>query len=208
MSWWTELCADCREGQHPGGFALVEQAVKLCGFTAKSRFLDVACGGGETLRRLRGTLGCEALGVESDPALCGGNVVYARAEALPFEAESFDGVLIECALSQMESADAALAECARVLRAGGRLIVADLYARDGAEHPASPMGRVESREALKARLLRTGLAEERFEDASDALISLWASARMSDASGGAGALLQAVKREGLKPGYYLQIGIK
>ncbi len=207
MSWWTALCGDAPEGQRPGGLPLTERAAGLSGISGESRVLDVGCGRGETLRFLRERCGCEALGVEADASLCADGVIHARAEKLPFEAASFDGVLLECTLSQIEDADAALAECARVLRPGGRLIVSDLYARDGGEHTKSAMGRVESRAALAERFSRAGFREALFEDQSEALVSLWAGAMLSGGED-ACALLRANRAEDLKPGYYLWIGEK
>ena len=207
MSWWASICAGCGEGQRPGGFELTDRAAALGGISADSRLLDVACGGGATLRHLRETYGCEALGVEKDPTLCGGGVLCGSAEALPFESGRFDGVLIECALSQFEDADAALAECARVLKRGGFLAITDLYARDGAEHPDSCMGRVESRAALERRLARWGFAQLLFEDHSDALTSLWAGAILSGDESASG-LRSAAKAAGMKPGYCLLLGRK
>ena len=49
--------------------------------------------------------------------------VIARAEALPFEAASFDALLIGEALHHFDAPDNALAEIARVLRPGGLLFV-------------------------------------------------------------------------------------
>ncbi len=209
MSWWEQICADCREGRRPGGFALTDRALALCGVSAGDRLLDVACGDGATLRRLRETYACEALGIERDAALCGGDILCGGAENLPFENERFDGVLIECALSQLADADTALAECARVLRSGGFLAITDLYARDGTEHLNSCMGRVESREALERRFARRGFTQTAFEDHSDELVSLWAGAMMSGTGGeSASELWRTAKAAGMKPGYYLWTGRK
>jgi SAM-dependent methyltransferase len=54
-----------------------------------------------------------------------GGPLYARAEAgaLPLRPESFDAVVACLVLEHFEAADLAIAEAARVLRAGGRLLV-------------------------------------------------------------------------------------
>lgn len=70
-------------------------------------------------------------------------VSVADAEALPFEAGSFDTVLVFHTLTHTEHPARALAECARVLRVGGRLVVLcldrhghqDVTARYGERHP-------------------------------------------------------------------------
>ncbi|HET8935175.1 MAG TPA: metalloregulator ArsR/SmtB family transcription factor [Polyangiales bacterium] len=67
----------------------------------------------------------------------------ADVHALPFEAESFDAVLMFHTLTYAEHPARALAECARVLRQGGRLVLLcldqhkqrEMTARYGERHP-------------------------------------------------------------------------
>ncbi len=107
------------EPRHPGGRALTERLLELAALPAGARTADVGCGegAGVALLRARGFL---CTGVE--PAVNG------SAEALPFEAGSLDAILSECVLCLAERA-AALAEAARVLRPGGKLLVSDVYER-------------------------------------------------------------------------------
>ncbi|MCI9351653.1 MAG: class I SAM-dependent methyltransferase [Lawsonibacter sp.] len=177
--WWSPLFGSCTGGEKPGGLALTQHAAARCGFGASSRLLDVAAGAGETVRFLRRTLGCQAVGLDSDPSRHSGDVVPGRAEALPFPAAAFDGVLLECALSQIEQPDSALAECARVLCASGFLVLSDLYARRGSGPVQTPLGRLDSRKSLEYRLRRAGLEPVLFEDHSRALTDLWAGAVLS-----------------------------
>lgn len=202
--WWTPLFRSCGEGEKPGGLALTERAVSLCSFGPDSRLLDVAAGGGETVRFLQETCGCQAVGLDSNPARRCPDVTLGRAEALPFPDGTFDGVLIECALSQMEEPDLALRECARVLAGGGRLILSDLYARKGGEAPSAPIGRLDSREGLEKRLRQAGLEPVLFEDCSRELTALWAGAMLSGE--GCGLVLRGPDwPAGVKCGYYLCI---
>lgn len=201
--WWSPLFRDCGEGEKPGGLALTRRAAEYCSFGPDSRLLDVAAGAGETARYLRRTLGCQVAGLDSDPSRTCPEVRPGRAQSLPFPDGAFDGVLIECALSQMEQPEAVLGECARVLRPGGWLVLSDLYARRG--NPAqTPLGRLDSRESLENRLLQSGLTPALFEDHTAALTALWAGALMS----GEGCALSKTLRgpdwpEGVKTGYYL-----
>lgn len=99
---------------------LVATLSQLCGLV-----LDIGCAGG----RLSGLLpvGCEYLGVdypataqvlyETKPG------VYADARALPFAHASVDAVILKDVLEHVPSPERALAETARVLKDGGRLIL-------------------------------------------------------------------------------------
>jgi arsenite methyltransferase len=160
---------------HPGGLELTRRAIELAALPAGARVVDIGCGEGESVRLLC-ALGFRAVGVDpiaSEPA--GFPRLRGSAEALPLAPESVDAVLAECSLSLVSDARRALAECVRVLAPGGRLIVADLYAR----HPAA-IGRVRGlhascvsgmvvREELEESLRAAGFSVDHWEDHSRAL---------------------------------------
>ena len=201
--WWASLFCGCGEGEKPGGLELTRRAAQYCSFGPDSRLLDVAAGKGETVRFLRQTLGCQVTGLDSDPSCRCGGVVLGRGEELPFSDGTFDGVFIECALSQMDRPDLVLRECARVLTPGGWLALSDLCARRG-ESARTPLGRLYSRAELEVRLSQAGLEPVLFEDHTAALTSLWAGAMMS---GQGSELLDTLHGpdwpQGVKLGYYL-----
>jgi ubiquinone/menaquinone biosynthesis C-methylase UbiE len=126
----------------PGGFLLTQRAVILAGLTRGSRVLDVGCGTGAALRGLEGRCGFSVVGVDPSEVLLSETqkegerlpVIRALGERLPFTGAVFDAVLAECSLSVTVNLDGVLRECARVLNAGGKLLVSDVYARnpDGA----------------------------------------------------------------------------
>jgi ubiquinone/menaquinone biosynthesis C-methylase UbiE len=70
------------------------------------------------------------------------------AQALPYEAESFDAVVLITVLGEIPDQGAALAEIARVLRPGGRLVVGELF---GDPHYTSPKALRERGEAAALR---------------------------------------------------------
>jgi SAM-dependent methyltransferase len=156
--------------------------VVLANLGAGATVLDLGCGSGESVRYLR-TLGIDAIGIdvrpgtekERDHTLPTRAHVVARAEELPFPDGSVDGVLAECSLSVMQDKECVLAECARVLSDGGRLIVSDLYARqpDAIAQvralKSSCVSGMVVREELGAALGRHGFALNVWEDHSQAL---------------------------------------
>lgn len=100
---------------------------------APANALDVGCGEGRFCRMLRDT-GVAAIGVDPTAALLGtarrldptGDYRSGRAEALDFAEASFDLVVSYLTLIDIPDARAAIAEMSRVLRPGGRLLIANL----------------------------------------------------------------------------------
>src|SRR5262245_1286621 len=88
-----------------------------------SRVLHIGFGAGTNLSRLSAS-GCQVFGVEYDARLAASGrkaglaVSRARAEALPFESSSLDGVICKVVLPYTDEA-MAVAEIGRVLRPGG-----------------------------------------------------------------------------------------
>lgn len=93
--------------------------------------LDVGCGEGRFARKLAAR-GAEVVGLDPVALLLesgqtrGGGFVRGVGERLPFQSATFD--LVVCYLALIDIADyrAALAEQSRVLRPGGRLVIANL----------------------------------------------------------------------------------
>lgn len=116
----------------PGGIELTTRAFARAEIKPGARILDLGCGAGETARHLR-SQGFDAIGVDPAPAFgelqATPSRIVASAESLPFVDAAFGAVVAECSLSLFADIGRALAECARVLIDGGRLIISDLYAR-------------------------------------------------------------------------------
>ena len=124
---------------HPGGERLSLRLAELAGVGPGRRVVDVACGSGDTALLLARELGCEAVGVD----LGAGAIAQARhaarpgdrvsflvgdAETLPLPDASFDVALSECSLCMFPDKPRAIAEMARVVRAGGTIAIADVTA--------------------------------------------------------------------------------
>ena len=152
----------------PGGDALTGHLLEESGLPAGARILDVGCGMGDSCALLRDR-GYEALGLDrSAPLIARG---LARRPDLPlavgdgarppFPPGSMDALLMECALSAMD-APAVLAGCVPLLRPGGRLLLADLYARGTEDLRRAPALR--TRPGLEALLAASGLRRLAVED--------------------------------------------
>ena len=139
----------------------------LAGFEAP-RVLDVACGTGRLARALLPQLAFDGAIINLDLsarmlrhgrpqcAAWPGRAAWLRAPAhrLPFAAEAFEAVACLEALEFLPSARAALAECVRVLRPGGLLLVTNRIGRDARLMP----GKAFSRAAFERLLAEFPLA--------------------------------------------------
>jgi ubiquinone/menaquinone biosynthesis C-methylase UbiE len=119
----------------PGGFVLTDRAVEAMDMLPGWRVLDVGCGLGATVGRLRSRFGAEAYGVEPSAMQIGRRegrqtIIQATGDCLPFGNARFSAVFCECVLSLFPDPVAGLQEFSRVLDAHGFLAVSDIYAED------------------------------------------------------------------------------
>jgi SAM-dependent methyltransferase len=120
---------------------MLEEALK----GAPGSALDVGCGEGRFCRMLKAA-GVSATGVDPTAALIeearardpGGDYRLGRAESLDFPDAAFDLVVSYLALIDIEHAEAAIAEMARVLRPGGAAVIAHI---NGFTTAGEPNGR-------------------------------------------------------------------
>ena len=133
---------------HPGGMRLTEELASLLELSPAASVLDVASGKGTTALFLAERFGCRVTGID----LSEQNIRDARneaskrglsslvdfrladAEALPFEAGTFEAILCECAFCTFPSKKTAASEFERVLKPGGRVGISDIT-RDGSPLP-------------------------------------------------------------------------
>lgn len=127
----------------PGGIALTEHALSHCSLKPGASVLDVGCGQAATIEHLTDTRDVHAIGLDlSRKLLLAGrrrrqdlSLAQGTGDGLPFATGRFDVLLAECCLSLIDDRDGALVEFARVLRAGGTLILSDIYARNAEQAP-------------------------------------------------------------------------
>ena len=128
------------ETMRPGGLSLTKKLLE--GISRDGKFLDLGCGHGRTVKYLLDE-GIDGLGVDVSSLLVGiarsrwGDFfVEGDGGKLPFVDASFSVVLSECTLSAVEDPWSVLREIYRVLEAGGRLIVSDLFWEKGSGEDA------------------------------------------------------------------------
>ncbi len=114
-------------------------AVDALALPAGARVLDLACGTGD-LCRILGAAGLRPVGVDFSlgmlhAARTDAPLVRADALRMPFPTGAFDGVMCGFALRNFSALPPTFAECARVLRPGGRLALLDVA------EPESPAAR-------------------------------------------------------------------
>ena len=104
--------------------------VEAAAIAAGDRVLDVACGTGIAARRAAAR-GAEVVGLDASTDMLGVakrhpgiQWQHGRAEELPFPSDAFDAVVSQFGLMFFDDRVAGLREMRRVLRPGGRLVVA------------------------------------------------------------------------------------
>jgi SAM-dependent methyltransferase len=101
------------------------------------RVLDVGCGGGLIATSIAGSCGVDVFGVDPSisqvrrlshrsPKRGATFAVRSRAESLPFPVDTFDTLISSCAWKHWPDPKAAVAECVRVVRPGGKIVIVEI----------------------------------------------------------------------------------
>jgi ubiquinone/menaquinone biosynthesis C-methylase UbiE len=126
-------------GVGPSGGRLRHAAVRELGLEPGGSVIDVCTGTGLTLPYLAAAVGRggRVVGIDRSPAMLAGarerahgppvELVDADAAQLPFADGTFDGAISTYGLTAIAAIDAALDEMIRVVRPGGRLVIADVH---------------------------------------------------------------------------------
>jgi SAM-dependent methyltransferase len=158
--------------------------------------LEVGCGEGELAERIAQDLGADVLALDQSERMVeltrarGVEAMVGDAQALPFDDDTFDAVVAAWMLFHLPDVDRGLAELARVLVPGGRLVAVTNYAdhlaelfesvgaegfsltfegETGAEHLARRFARVERRDAYGTVTVRDAEAIRSYLRSSERL---------------------------------------
>jgi SAM-dependent methyltransferase len=137
------------------------------------RFLDVGCGPGAVVQRVREELGADAIGLDQSQHMVeltrarGVDAVVGDAQALPFDDDAFDYVSALWMLYHVADVDRALSELARVLVPGGRLVavtngldhMGELYDLAGVSRPVTTFSDMNGAELLQRHFARVERVE-------------------------------------------------
>jgi ubiquinone/menaquinone biosynthesis C-methylase UbiE len=124
---------------HPGGLRLTDRAARLAALAPGMLAADIGCGMGTTAAFLTSKFKLRVLGLEFSEALIEAGLKRYPELALirwdgndfPLEDQSLDAALLECVLSVIGRPEAILRECARCLKADGKLILSDVVIKHG-----------------------------------------------------------------------------
>lgn len=153
---------------HKPGFHAVLEALRP---GPEDRLLEIACGGGVLLAWALET-GCRVIGIDHSKEMVrlaqaqapGAEVVLGRADALPFDDETFTCVASATAFFFFEDPVAVLREALRVLEPGGRLAIVttppEMRGTPAAPEPIASRGRFYTDEELAALAREAGFVDE------------------------------------------------
>lgn len=146
---------------HYGGVEANDALAALAGINRECHVLDVCCGMGGPARYLAHRYGCRVTGIDLAESRIEGarrltsmtgldeRVEFHNGNALemPFADASFDVVISQEAFCHIPNKDRLIAQCARVLKPGGRMAFTDILTTDGTGQDS--LGRLEREMAFR-----------------------------------------------------------
>lgn len=187
---------------HPGGKEVTLKLLELAQMKAGGKIIDLGSGYGESISLLK-EKGFDGTGIDlKNPQ---GPVLKGDMCALNYGRESFDGALAECSFSVCGNLSAALAESARVLKIGGKLLISDIYYL-GSVPEASLFPGAVTMEDFKRQVWQQGFQIQFSQDISEVLKTYY----LESVWRGEYSFTQ-VEAEGLnnlKLGYFMMICVK
>jgi ubiquinone/menaquinone biosynthesis C-methylase UbiE len=189
QDWVRAIAQDCF---HPGGEDLTRRSVQRMGLKPGARLVDLGCGTGSSAFLLADEFGLRVTGIDASTSNIGRAVLRSgekksievgfqtgEAANLPLPDASADAMLAECAFSLFPNKPAALAECRRVLKPGGRFSISDMAVEgslpeemDEVLAPWTCLVDAMNRGTFQALFEQAGFRVAEFSDESEGLTSL------------------------------------
>lgn len=130
---FLDMQAEVGVSKHIGGMRATDELLSLCHIEAARHVLNVGCGIGAGCTSVAKKYGCHVVGVDLSEKMIEWSRQRAREEkveakvefriadvlALPFDADTFDIVIVESVLIFVEDKARAIRECVRVTKPGG-----------------------------------------------------------------------------------------
>jgi SAM-dependent methyltransferase len=152
----------------PDGRTPQDVALSLLTAAAPARLLEVGCGTGALAARCVAELGCEVVALDASAEMVratqarGIDVMTGDVQKLPFADGAFDCAVAASMLYHVPGLDRGVAELARVLRPGGRLVaitngresLAELYELTGGERRDSTFSSENGADVLRRHFVR------------------------------------------------------
>lgn len=179
---------------HTGGAKATLSLIGKTGLTGNARILDAGCGLGGTSRLLAKTFDLNVTGIDLAPGFietaelltrwcrldhC---IAYHQGSVLnlPFESDSFDGVLCQHVLMNILDKKNALKEFFRVLKPGGKLILHEIFKGSGnflalpvPWADSSSISFLEPWTRFEPWVLATGFASDYLSDKTQEALAWW-----------------------------------
>ena len=187
---------------HPGGTDVTLKLLKLAGLEAGKKIIDLGAGRGASVFLLK-EKGFDVKGIDLiNPVHPGNLVVKGDMRALTYSSGSFDAALAECSLSVCGDLSAAIAECARVLKSGGKLLISDVYYQETVPE-TSMFPNAVTIEDFKNQVQEHGFQVHFWEDISEVLKAYYLESVWQ--GGSSFGQMEARSLNRLKLGYFMMI---
>jgi len=187
---------------HPGGTDVTLKLLELAGLEAGKKIIDLGAGRGASVFLLK-EKGFDVKGIDLiNPVHPGNLVVKGDMRALTYSSGSFDAALAECSLSVCGDLSAAIAECARVLKSGGKLLISDVYYQETVPE-TSMFPNAVTIEDFKNQVQEHGFQVHFWEDISEVLKAYYLESVWQ--GGSSFGQMEARSLNRLKLGYFMMI---
>ena len=136
----TQAVLSAHDQDHYGGTDAVDRLMAQAAFYAQDHVLDVCAGMGGPARYIAWKTGCKVTGLDLTASRVAGaralteaaqldaqvDFVHGNALEMPFDPAQFTGIISQEAFAHIPNKTQLIAQCARVLKPGGRMVFSDI----------------------------------------------------------------------------------